>query len=170
MNKHTSHANTLAHDKQILAGIGTELQTMSRLPLGGTTYTPTSLAAFIQSRIDAVNAVSIAKASWHDAVKAYDAIDTQGAVVVRDLRNLVIAAFGETSPKLAAFGFSPPKLAMQTPEEKVAFAQRRRATRMARGKKQKAKIVGTPVTAPPAAPAIPATVRSPDAPAAPKQS
>ncbi len=124
---------------------------MSLLPLGATTYTPGSLAAFIQSRIDAANAVNTTKASWLAAVKTYEAINAQAKVVVSDLRYLVMAAFGPTSPKLADFGFKPPNLAVLNSEQKAAAAQKRLATRLARqtrGKRQKAKIKGTTAAAP----------------------
>jgi len=137
---------TQAHDQQIIDGINEDLQTMSTLPLGATTYTPGSLVAFIQSRIDAANAVNTTKASWLAAVKTYEAINAQAKVVVSDLRFLVMAAFGPMSPKLADFGFSPPSLAVRTPEKKAAAAQKRRATRLARGtlgKRQRAKIKGS---------------------------
>jgi hypothetical protein len=127
-----SRTETLALDKQILVGIQTDLQTTSTISLGGTSYTPTSLAAFIQSRIDAANALAAAKASWQNAARSYDAINAEGIVVVRDLRYLVIATFGETSPKLADFGFTAPKQATQTPDEKQAIARKRLATFRAR--------------------------------------
>jgi hypothetical protein len=145
-----SRTTTQAKDQQILQGISTDLQTMSTLPLGATTYTPGSLAAFIQSRIDAANAVNTTRASWLAAVKTYEAINTQAKAVVSDLRYLVMGAFGPTSPKLADFGFSPPKQATQTQEAKAAAAQKRAATRKARrtlGKRQKAKIKGSSTAA-----------------------
>ncbi len=138
-----TRTSTQAKDAQIIEGINQDLQTMSTLPLGATTYTPGSLVAFIQSRIDAANAVNTTKANWLAAVKAYEAINTQAKVVVSDLRYLVMAAFGPTSPKLADFGFSPPILAVLTSEQKAAAAQKRAATRRARltrGKRQKAMI------------------------------
>ena len=155
---------TAGNDQQVIAGIKQDLQSMSLLPLGGTSYTPQSLVAVVQSRIDAANAVVTAKANWQSAAKTYKAIDAQVTLVVRELRNLVIGAFGATSPKLADFGFSAPTRKPLTTEEKAAAAAKRKATRAARGtmgKQQKLKITGT--TAAPAAPATPA----PAAPAAP---
>jgi hypothetical protein len=99
---------TAGNDQQVILGIKQDLQSMSLLPLGGTSYTPQSLVAVIQSRIDATNAVVTAKANWQSAAKTYKAIDAQVTLVVRELRNLVIGAFGATSPKLADFGFSAP--------------------------------------------------------------
>ena len=48
---------TQGTDQQVIDGIKKDLQTMSSLSLGGTTYTPTTLEALIQSRIDAANGV-----------------------------------------------------------------------------------------------------------------
>ncbi len=101
-----SKQSTQSRDQQILAGIQKDLQNVPSLLLGGTTYTPGSLAAFIQSRIDAVNQVATAKANWLNAVKTYQAINKEAKPVVRDLRNFLLAAFGENSPVLADFGFT----------------------------------------------------------------
>ena len=124
---------------------------MPTLLLGATTYTPQSLAAFIQSRIDLANAAVTTRAHWRATVASYLAVNAQAKVVLQDLRNVLIAAFGATSPKLAAFGFAPPRRATLTPEQKAAAAAKRLATRKARkttGKKQKAQVKGTPATGP----------------------
>ncbi len=102
----TSKQNLQNHDQQILAGIQKGLQNVPSLLLGGTTYTPGSLAAFIQSRIDAVNQVNTAHANWATAVKTYQAINKEAKPVVRDLRNFLLGAFGDSSPVLADFGFT----------------------------------------------------------------
>jgi hypothetical protein len=102
-----SKETILNRDEQILAGIGKDLQTMPSLLLGGTTFTPGSLTALIQSRVEAANAVDTAKANWLTAVKTYRALDTEIAPVVHDLRNWVAAAFGPNATQLADFGFAP---------------------------------------------------------------
>jgi len=104
----TSQQNTQSRDQQIVQGILKDLQSVPSLLLGGTTYTPGSLAAFIQSRIGAVNAVGTAKTNWSNAVKTYRAINREAKLVVRDLRYFLVAAYGESSPVLADFGFVPP--------------------------------------------------------------
>ena len=143
-------------DQQVLEGVNKDLTTMTSLPLGGTTYTPTSLAARIQSRIDQANAVMTAKAAWQHAITTYEATDTQVQVIIHDLKQLVIGAFGATSPKLADFGWSPRKITVLTPEEKAAAVAKRAATRKARGTKgPKAKLAITGATAAAAATATP---------------
>jgi hypothetical protein len=155
-----NRTSTAAKDGQVILGINKDLQTMSSILLGGQTFSSSSLAARIQSRIDAWNAVVTAKANWQNAAKTYDAIDATTTVIVRELRNLVIGAFGADSPKLADFGFAPTTRAPLTSEEKAVKAAKARATRLARGttsKKQKATIHGVLPTAAPAAPTAPAT-------------
>jgi hypothetical protein len=127
---------------------------VSQIPLDGDIYTPQSLVAFVQSRIDANNQVLTTKAAWANATKTYKALSTKAAAVERGLRNFVIGMFGPTSPKLADFGFTPSSRATQTAEQKAASAAKRAATRAARGtkgKKQKAAIHGTVTPAQPAA-------------------
>jgi hypothetical protein len=144
---------TQAHDAQMIAGIVKNLQNVPTLPLGGRVFTPTSLIAFFQSRIDAANAISSAKAQWLDNVQKYGVLDESGNVVARGLRQYVMNAFGVASPLLADFGFAPPKQTLQTLEQKAVAIARRAATRLARhtlGKKAKLAIKGA---AEPAAPA-----------------
>ena len=153
----TSNRNqTQAKDAQVIVGIEKDLQNVSNLLLAGETFTPPSLVALVQSRIDAANAVATAKASWQEAVKTYKALNTKVSPVVQGLKQYVFNAFGKTSPKLADFGFAAPRRATLTPEQTQAAVEKRKATRKARntmGPKAKLKIKGTPPTtaAPPVA-------------------
>jgi hypothetical protein len=150
----TTHnrTTTQARDAQVIAGIDKHLQTVSSLPLLGSTFTPADLVKLIQSRIDSANAASTTKAGWHSAVVKDVALNAKLTPVIRALRQYVISVFGDTSPVLADFGFAPPKKATRTPEQKAAAAAKATATRKARhtmGKNQKKDIKGTvPVTAP----------------------
>lgn len=121
-----SKETILNRDEQILAGIGKDLQTMPSLLLGGTTFTPGSLAALIQSRVDAANAVDTARANWLTAVKTYRALDTEIAPIVHDLRNWVAAAFGPNAPQLADFGFAPAPRAPDATPRPVGGASKKR--------------------------------------------
>jgi hypothetical protein len=130
-------------DQAVIQGVQKDLLTMSSIPLGGTTYTPGSLVAFVQSRIDAGNQVATAKANWLKAVRAYQAIDKEADLVVHDLKQFVSGAFGATSNKLADFGFTARKVEEPTTEEKQAAIAKRAATRKARatmGPKAKLKV------------------------------
>ena len=116
-------------------------------------FTANSLAQRIQRRIDAANAVDAAKAAWLKAVSDYQALDRPTDIILRDLKRIVIGAFGDQSPKLAAFGFAIAKQAVFTEEQKAVMVAKRLATRKARGTmgpKAKLKIKG-------AVPATPAT-------------
>ncbi len=156
-----SRATTQGKDQEVLNGIRTELQSMQTLHLGSETYTPQTLADFIQSRIDTANAVATTRAAWEDTILAYETINKKAIVVLGDLRNLVMAVFGRDTPKLASFGFRPQKLPTLTPEQRSMAARKALATRKARrtmGKKQKAQIVGeVPTAAPTTETALPST-------------
>lgn len=125
-----SKATTDSRDQQILQGIQKDLQTMTNLQLGGSTYTPGSLAALVQSRIDAATRVDTTKASWQSAVRTYQAIHREASAVVRDLRNYLLGAYGDGAAQLADFGFvvPPPR---PKPEPRPAVS-RQAATRKAR--------------------------------------
>jgi hypothetical protein len=112
-----SQSTTIEKDTQVLGGIAKDLQTVSALYLGGTTYTPGSLAALIQSRIDAADAVNTTRASWLAAVKTYQAIHAEVTPVVRDLRSWAMAAFGPSGTQLADFGFAPAARPIATPKK-----------------------------------------------------
>ena len=141
----TSKTITQGKDNQVITGIRDELQPTSTLVLGTKTFTPQSLADFVQRRIDLGSAVGVARAAWLEAIRVYDVANRETNVVLSDLRNVVIAAFGRDSQKLAAFGFKPPARPVLTAEQRTAAVQKAKATRKARktmGKKQKALIKG----------------------------
>jgi hypothetical protein len=151
---------TQGHDVQAVEGIRKNLQGATVLHLGARTFTPSSLEARVQARIDAANAIAAARARWLDAVAVYDAIDPDVYLVVRDLQHWVVAAFGEESPVMAEFGFQLRKKAVMTPEQKEKAIARRAATRKARrtlGPKARLAVKGTP----PPTETVPTTIRSP---------
>jgi hypothetical protein len=178
-----NRATKQAQDAQIIVGIKKDLQNVTSIPLDGDTYTPTSLAAFVQSRIDAADKVATTKAAWLDAAKQYDAVDTKATAVLGGFKQYVMNVVGKTSPLLADFGFSPRKVTVQTPEQKQQAVEKRAATRAARGTKgpvAKLSVTGETVklaaleaaaarnTAPAAAPpATPAPAPAPAAASAP---
>jgi hypothetical protein len=163
-----------AHDAQVIVGIHKDLSTVSALAFAGETFTAATLAALFQSRIDAIHAVTTAKANWQAAVANLGALDAKVTPVLQGLKQYVINTYGATSPVLADFGFTAPKRATQTPEQKAAAVAKRNATRKARhtmGPKAKLKVKGavdaaapaeggTATTAAPAAPS-PATPPAP---------
>ena len=129
---------------QIIAGIKKDLQSVASFSLNGETYTPVTLTALIQSRLDAANAAAVARAKWLEAAAAYQAVNTKGVAVVHDLKQLVMATFGRTATQLADFGFTPRKVAVLTTEQKAARLAKAKATRAARGTQgPKAKLTTT---------------------------
>ena len=167
--------DTQAHDAQIIVGIQKDMSAVSALALAGETFTAASLAALYQSRIDAVHAVTVAKANWHATVAALATLDAKVTSVTQGLKQYVINTYGSTSPVLADFGFTPSKRTTQTPQQKAAAVAKRNATRKARhtmGKNAKKAIHGTVPTAAPTdsgaqAPSpAPSTGAAPIAPAA----
>jgi hypothetical protein len=147
-----NRTTTQAKDQQLIQGINADLKSMSTLYLGGTTYTPKSLVALIQSRIDQANEVATAKAAWQSAGKTYTSLSTTVNVVEHDLKQLVISTYGAQSPKLADFGYTPRKKVVRTTEDKTEAVAKAKATRVARGTvgpKKKLTIKGTvPAPAP----------------------
>jgi hypothetical protein len=144
--------STQARDAQIILGVQKNLQHVSSLPLGGTTFTPDALVKLVQSHLDLVNAIATSRATWHSQVVSGKALSAQLTPILRGLRQYVINANGETSPVLADFGFTAPKKRVLTPEQKAAAAVKAKATRKARntmGSVQKKSVKGTaPATAP----------------------
>jgi hypothetical protein len=162
MANNINKTTVTAGDNQIIAGITKDLKTVSSLVLAGTTYTPVTVIQLIQSRINLINQVAAARATWLDQARALEALNTQVHAVEMALKQYVINTFGKTSPLLADFGFAPKQRTPLTTAQKQAAQAKSRATREARGtmsKKQKAKITGTvPTTAqPPATTTTPAT-------------
>jgi multidrug efflux system membrane fusion protein len=173
-NDKPNRTTTQAKDQQQIQGINADMKSMSTLYLGGTTYTPKSLVALIQSRIDQANEVATAKAAWQSAGKAYTSLSATVNVVEHDLKQLVISTYGAQSPKLADFGYTPRKKVVRTTEDKTEAVAKAKATRVARGTvgpKKKLTIKGTvPAPAPatgatPQVETAPAVAPAPQAPA-----
>ena len=140
-----NRTKTQARDAQVIAGVQKHLQTVSSVPLVGSTYTPADLVKLVQSRIDSANGAATTKANWHSTVVEDKTLNSKLTPVIRALRQYVINVFGDTSPVLADFGFAPPKRATRTPEQKAAAAAKAKATRAARhtaGKNQKKNVKG----------------------------
>lgn len=128
-----NRAMTLGADVQIIKGIEKDLQAMPALYLAQQSFTPQTLAARIQQRVDAANAILAAKAAWLHAIDACHALDASTDEIVHDLKNLVVSAFGPTSPELADFGFAQRRRPVLTEAQKAAAVLKRAATRKARG-------------------------------------
>lgn len=128
---------TNGNDQLVIQGILTELDPSRTLDLNGKTYSPASLAALIQRRVDLFLAIGQAKAQWLDQIAQYEALSKELTIVLGQLRIAVFGIFGQESEKVAAFGFAPPRKGVRTQEQKLAAAAKARATRKARGTKGK---------------------------------
>jgi len=147
-----SRVTTQGRDKQVLHGIETELQTVATLYLGSETFTPATLADFVQNRINLANAIDTTRAAWEAALSEYDAVNKQTDLVISDLRHTVMGLYGRRSSQLASFGFSPNRIPVLSSEQRATAAKKAKATRRARGtrgKKQKALVKGVVPMAPP---------------------
>ena len=143
MIKNRMHTQGL--DQHVIEGIRRDLAGMGSLPLDGKVYTPATLEARIQARIDAASAILAAKATWQHAIATYEAEDEEVSRVVGDLKGLVEYIFGRQCVQLADFGFAPRKQVTLTEEQKVVAVAKRAATRKARGTlgpKAKLRITG----------------------------
>ncbi|HEY6463882.1 MAG TPA: hypothetical protein VIY73_27115 [Polyangiaceae bacterium] len=128
-------------DGNVIAGIDQEFHSLPYILVGGKEFTPTSLKAFIQRRIDAEEKVRAARAAWIAASADYERVHAEVSVVVADTKQAAMCAFGRDSPRLSSFGFTPPKKPAMTDEQKLTAVEKRRATRIARGTKgPKAKL------------------------------
>ncbi len=147
----------VGRDQQIIDGIRSDLQGVQTLHLAGQTFTPTSLEAYFEQRVELANRIAAAKAEWQRAIRECEATDAEARTVVRDLRAFVVGMFGDGSPRIANFGFTPVRAVPWTDEKKAAAVAKRAATRKARGTLgPKARLLITATTSP-AAPSQPET-------------
>jgi hypothetical protein len=170
MKKNTSHTIRKSGDLQLIEGLSKHLEKSWAPVLAGKKYTRTQLVALLQRRVDAVNAVTTAKANWHVAQEHDAEVNAETIEIVDALKQTLLAMFGKSPDVLAALGLAPRKAPRAlTAEELVLKAERARATRQARhtmGTRQKRAIQGgfteaPPVIASPTAPSPAEKVASP---------
>ncbi len=65
---------TAGNDQAIIQGLQTKLDPSMSLPINGKTYSPASLAALIQRRIDLCNAIVTTKAQWLATIHEYETL------------------------------------------------------------------------------------------------
>jgi hypothetical protein len=168
-----SRAAQLATLAKLVEGLKKHEQTLQSLVIAGQSYKTADLVTVVQARYDAANAALQTKAVWQNAVKADHDERAKTNTFISGLRQSLLVAFAGSIDNLADFGLVPRKKPTLTPEQRVAMAQKAKATRAARhtmGKNQKAQIKGvvpTPSTSPsspaPGGPA-PTTVPTPSTP------
>jgi hypothetical protein len=146
----------------MIEGLEKHLEKSWSTVLAGKKYTRTEVVALLQRRVDGVNAVMAAKASWQVARGQDGEVNAETADAVLALRQTLLAMFGKSPDVLAALGLSPRRARKAlTGQEIVQKAERAKATRQARhtlGTRQRQAIHGgaddaPPAIAPPVAPA-----------------
>jgi hypothetical protein len=159
-------------DQKLIDGLTKHAATLPSIVIAGTSTTTADIVAKLQARITAIKTVQTTKATWQAAVQAARTEQATTKTFVSGVKQALLVAFAGQVDALADFGLTARKVTVLTPEEKVAAAAKRTATRAARhtlGSKQKAAIKGTvtpttPVTAtPPAATPIPTPAAPPAA-------
>jgi hypothetical protein len=145
----------VARVRSLIAGANKHLQNVT-VTLAGVSYALPALVGLLQSFVDGVDRVSVAKAAYQGAVKDDKAKAPGLLAVIRALRVYVHVTFANSPQALADFGIAPPKVPIpKTLEEKAVAAAKRAATRKARnvmGKNQRKKVKGALPATPPAAP------------------
>ena len=114
--------------------------------MDGRSATAAAAVTTLQSIINALNALIGAHAALKEAVVAADKVRLVNQAFVRDIKLNVQMLYAESASTLADFGLAPRRVPVLTPEQKLARANKARATRKARntmGAKQKAAITGT---------------------------
>jgi hypothetical protein len=133
--------------KQLIAGVNKHYPDASaKLPVGGATFTVSSLTQLLQDFVDAREAVEASRAAMRAKVEAERTQAPSRRAVIRALEKVVRGSFGNAADILADFGFLPAKVRTpQKTEEKAVAVAKRDATRKARktmGKVQKKSVKG----------------------------
>jgi hypothetical protein len=103
------------NDKKIADALISTLPTLPNLYVGGETYSPSSLAALLEARIVAADAVSAANVQLNKAKRAHEALDARVRPALRDLHKLALALFGPRNLVLWEFGITPQVLYKEIP-------------------------------------------------------
>jgi hypothetical protein len=148
----TSKASRQSRIKKIEAGMSKYYGNQPAFQLAGTAYSPAALDVLLEADIAASDAVDQARAVWLKAVEVQKATRVKTNPVLRAIRNKVLGDYGDTRDAgnvLADFEFKPRSTRKATGKEVVAAAEKRDATRKARGtmgKKEKQEIKGVVTT------------------------
>jgi hypothetical protein len=156
----TRRSDRLAADQKLNDGVKQYLAQTASMTVDGQSMTPTAIVAFLQGRIDAAKAVSVAEAAQNAAIKGERDVRGKSSTTRSALVRLIVGMFLSSPDTLAAFGISAPKVGTMSVEAKAKAIAKSKATREARhtmGKVQKLAITGSPAAAsngaPPATPA-----------------
>jgi hypothetical protein len=138
----------LVECKDIISALTTgKLSNVPSFTLAGKVYTRAALVAVFQSLLDAQDVTRVAKAAWSAAVAKERKVKAGVRVVRNAFRSHIEGALGKGNPSIRVIGFVSKVPAKPTVEVRAAAAEKRQATREARGtmgKKQRKKITGEP--------------------------
>jgi hypothetical protein len=158
MNTSNSNQNKVtrqARIDQMLAGVQKYFTNMPSILLGNTSYTPAHLVETLKEAQAATKRTSDSRAAWMTDVQTERNVLKQIEPLLRYIKAFVVAQFGDTqgsSNKLADFGLAPRKVRTKNAATKAEAALQSKSTRVARGtdkgKRQRAKIKGTPAPRP----------------------
>ena len=148
MSNNQSKETSLA--TQLIAGTKKHFSTASSLAFGGGTYTPAQIESSLQTVLDLLSAVNVAKAATKAKLAVWNTQAPSLRSIMSAYETFVKATFGNSPDVLADFGLKPRKArAPLTIQEMAAAAAKRTATRAARhtmGTAQKKAVKGTITT------------------------
>jgi hypothetical protein len=122
-------------DQKAIAGTKKYLANVAKVTLMGTDYTPATLAAKLQSEVDAINALDSAKAEVSQQVVSVRGVRKELRAFRAALKKYLLSAYtGATLVQvLEEFGMTMPKNAgPQTVEAKAKASAKAQATRKAK--------------------------------------
>jgi hypothetical protein len=123
--------------KTLINGIKTELAALDPLVIQGETIARAGLVARFQARIDAAEAVKVARSAHQKAVADERAVDAAVRPLRAATKVFLQGRYGKQSPELQKFGFTQGRKAKASAEAKAAGHAKAKATRAALGTKGK---------------------------------
>jgi hypothetical protein len=151
-NKNTA----LVIDTKVIEAVDKYLAKVTSLTVAGTSYTPTSLKAVLQTEIDAIKALDSMRAQVKQQVAATGEARVSARVLRKGLRQYILGNYGEKAlSMLDDFGMAPKAKSTPTVHAKAEAVDKALATREARhtmGKKQRQLITVAPQPATTATP------------------
>jgi hypothetical protein len=145
-------------DLQLLQGADKHLKKDWILYVAGKKYVASDIVTLLESRLDAAQETTLAKAAWHKVRAHEETLLQESAQAVAAFRQNMLAMFADSPDALADFGLTQRKAPRAlTPAELVEKAAKAKATRAARhtmGSRQKKAIQGSVVSSNAVAPPV----------------
>jgi hypothetical protein len=165
----TSNVSQQHQDLPLLQGADKHLKKDWVLFVAGKKYVASDIVTLLQSRVDAAQETTLAKAAWHKVRTHEETLLHTSARTVAAFRQNMLAMFADSPDALADFGLAQRKAPRAlTPAELVEKAAKAKATRAARhtmGSRQKKATQGSVVASDVVAPSVVSAPPTPPAPA-----